>query len=221
MNPDQTALGPYCLQYRIKKKKQKIFCLFVWFDSLHPINNLSVMYGQVVLGWTSTKLGLMCLAQGHNAMTRVRLQPMAPRSWVKHSTTEPLRSRTRRLIRRSKLWLAGKGLTLYLLVSSTDKFYKQFGPRSCPTNCWAWSGYNLFDTQMVFLKGLFWKKSAEDKKGEQFPRGQRVVVHTGSNRILFPPSLFEDRLIRCYHASEWVFVRQWSHLQALSYSEVR
>ena len=33
--------------------------LFVWFDSLPPINNLSVMQGQVILGWTSTKLGLM------------------------------------------------------------------------------------------------------------------------------------------------------------------
>ena len=33
----------------------------------------------------------MCLAQGHNAVTRVRLEP-APRSRVKYSTTEPLRS---------------------------------------------------------------------------------------------------------------------------------
>ena len=32
-------------------------CLFVWFDSLRPINNLSVNQGRVFLGWTSTKLG--------------------------------------------------------------------------------------------------------------------------------------------------------------------
>ena len=32
-------------------------CSFVWFDSLHPINNLSVKQGPVFLGWTSTKLG--------------------------------------------------------------------------------------------------------------------------------------------------------------------
>ena len=32
----------------------------------------------------------MCLAQGHNAATLVRLEPSVPRSWVKHSTTEPL-----------------------------------------------------------------------------------------------------------------------------------
>ena len=37
---------------------------FVWFDSLRPINNLSVKQGRVLLGWTSSKLGLMCLAQG-------------------------------------------------------------------------------------------------------------------------------------------------------------
>ena len=32
----------------------------------------------------------MCLAQGHNAVMLVRLGPAAPRSRVKHSTTEPL-----------------------------------------------------------------------------------------------------------------------------------
>ena len=35
--------------------------LFVWFDSLRPINNLSVINGRVFLGWTSNKLGLMFL----------------------------------------------------------------------------------------------------------------------------------------------------------------
>ena len=34
----------------------------------------------------------MCLAQGHNAVTPVRLEPTALRSRVKHSTTEPLGS---------------------------------------------------------------------------------------------------------------------------------
>ena len=34
-----------------------MYYLFVWFDSLRPINNLSVKKGQVFLGWTSTKLG--------------------------------------------------------------------------------------------------------------------------------------------------------------------
>ena len=55
-----------------------------------PVNNLSVMSGWVFLGLTSTKLGLMCLAQGHNTVTLVKLEPATPRSRVKYSTTEPL-----------------------------------------------------------------------------------------------------------------------------------
>ena len=67
-NSDKFVVGGYsCIKYW--------FCLFVWFDSLHPNNNLSVIKGQVFLGWTSTKLGLMCLAQGHNAVMLVRLDP--------------------------------------------------------------------------------------------------------------------------------------------------
>ena len=64
--------------------------LFVWFDSLRPINNLSVKQGRVFLGWTSTKLYLVyycVLLKDHNAVTLVRLEPAAPRSQVKHSTT--------------------------------------------------------------------------------------------------------------------------------------
>ena len=36
----------------------------------------------------------MCLAQGHNAVTSVRLEPTAPLSRDEHSTTEPLHSVT-------------------------------------------------------------------------------------------------------------------------------
>ena len=59
--------------------------MFVWIDSLRSINNLSVMKGRIFLGWTSTKLG-------HNAVMPVRLEHTDPRSRVKYSTTEPLRS---------------------------------------------------------------------------------------------------------------------------------
>ena len=62
---------------------------FVWFATLHPSQQFSVMSGQVFLGWTSTKQRLMCLAQGHNAVTLVRLEPSTPQSRVKNSTTEP------------------------------------------------------------------------------------------------------------------------------------
>ena len=56
------------------------------------VNNFSVMSRRVFLGWTSTKQGLMCLAQGHKAVMLVMLNPLTSRSWDKHSTTEPLRS---------------------------------------------------------------------------------------------------------------------------------
>ena len=62
----------------------------VWFDSLRPSQKFSVILGWVFLGWTSTKQGLMCLAQEQITVTSVRLELTAPQSQVKHSTTEPL-----------------------------------------------------------------------------------------------------------------------------------
>ena len=44
-----------------------------------PVNNFSVI--------SSTMQGLISLAQGHNAVTPVRLEPATPWSRVKHSTT--------------------------------------------------------------------------------------------------------------------------------------
>ena len=64
--------------------------LFVcWFDMILyvPVNKFSVMSGQFFLGLTSTKQGLMCLAQGHNAVPPVRLELATPQSGVQHSTT--------------------------------------------------------------------------------------------------------------------------------------
>ena len=47
---------------RLSQYVQKVLLLVVvGFDSLRPINNLSVIKGRVFLGWTSTKLGLMFL----------------------------------------------------------------------------------------------------------------------------------------------------------------
>ena len=71
-------------------------------------------------------------------------------------------------------------LNLYLLVSSADNFCKQFGPRSGPTKCPAWSGSNLFHTQMVvpkefFEKVDFEKKQQMRKRHEKFPRGKELI----------------------------------------------
>ena len=62
-----------------------LFCLILYV----PVNSFSVVSGWVFLGWTSTKLGLMCLAQGHNAVIPVRLQPAALWFGVKHSIVLP------------------------------------------------------------------------------------------------------------------------------------
>ena len=48
-----------------------------------------------------------------------------------------------------------KGLTLCLLVSSSDDLCKQFGPRSGPKKCRARSGSKQFDTVTVFQKKNF------------------------------------------------------------------
>ena len=45
------------LRSRYKSFHYMFVCLFVWFDSLRPINNLSVMQGRVFQGCISTKLG--------------------------------------------------------------------------------------------------------------------------------------------------------------------
>ena len=66
---------------------------YVGFDSLRPIKVFFCYVGTGLPGLNeSTKLGSMCLAQGHIAVTPVRLEPAASRSRVKHSTTEPLPS---------------------------------------------------------------------------------------------------------------------------------
>ena len=97
----------------------------------------------------------MCLAQGHNAVTLVSLEPTAPPSGVKHSTTEPPKVQDALL-----LWVVffafGLGLKFVTLValsrfttgasifhltlclvSITDNLCEQFGHRSGPTRCMA------------------------------------------------------------------------------------
>ena len=89
----QTFLNPSSISGDIVYRSKICFkfgsVCFVCFGSLRSINNLSVKKGCVFLGWTSTKLGLMFLLKD---ATPVRLEPAAPRSQVKHSTTEPLHS---------------------------------------------------------------------------------------------------------------------------------
>ena len=81
----------------LQREKYNFICFVCLIDLILyvPVNYFSTksaMLRGVFLGSTSTKLGLMCLAQGHNTVTLVRLEPATLRSRVKHSTTEPLRS---------------------------------------------------------------------------------------------------------------------------------
>ena len=55
----------------------------------------------------------MCLALGQNAVTPARLEPAAPQSQVKHSTTRPLRS----LLLQDKVNLALSGDFCRLLMT--------------------------------------------------------------------------------------------------------
>ena len=87
LEQSDSNIGP-----RLMPSSEKRIC-FVWFDSLPPINNLSVKQGRVFLGWTSTKLGLMCLAQAPQRSYAGEAQTRGLYwSRVKYSTTEPLRS---------------------------------------------------------------------------------------------------------------------------------
>ena len=65
----------------------------------------------------------MCLAQGHNAVTPVKLKPATRLSRVKHSTTDPLGSL---IINITKLWWHLCALTLmFLHITETDEIITQ------------------------------------------------------------------------------------------------
>ena len=69
----------------------------------------------------------MCLAQGHNVVTPMRLKPGGPRSRVKHSTTEPLCSQEQVngfLLNRMYMML---GHEEFIKFVTSFKFYLPFG----------------------------------------------------------------------------------------------
>ena len=60
---------------------------WVWFDSLRPINNLSVIKVRVLLSWTNTKLGLKLLLKDTTQWCRWGSNP---RPHDMESSTQPL-----------------------------------------------------------------------------------------------------------------------------------
>ena len=75
--------------YNLNGVNLSLHLCLIWFFTPQS-TFFSVMSGRVFLGWASTKQGQMCPAQGHNTVRPVRLQPTAPCSRVKNSTTESL-----------------------------------------------------------------------------------------------------------------------------------
>ena len=67
---------------KVINKRMAGFRLFVFylFDLILyvPVNNFIVISGRVFLCCTSTKQGLLCLAQGHKAVMLVRLKSATP-----------------------------------------------------------------------------------------------------------------------------------------------
>ena len=80
-----------CEWYEVSGKITCFFVCLIWFFTSHQQSFRYKM--RVYLRWTSAKLGLTCLAQGHNAVTPVSLEPAPPQSRVKHSTTANYRRR--------------------------------------------------------------------------------------------------------------------------------
>ena len=50
------------------------------FNLYVPVNNFPAMSGRVFLGLTNTKQRIKWLAQGHNTVPPVRIEPAIPRS---------------------------------------------------------------------------------------------------------------------------------------------
>ena len=71
----------------------QIVCLF---DLIIYVPSTIFQLNRDGSSWVEPVLSLdkCVLLKGHSAVTLVRLKPAASRSWVKHSTTEPLRSLT-------------------------------------------------------------------------------------------------------------------------------
>ena len=153
---------------QLSKHTTIVVNLFVWFDFLHPINNLSVIQGCVFLGWTSTKLGLMCLAQGHNAVRPVRLEPSVSSQALYHWAMA-LRidvNEGNSVIRVTYADATSNKVSLvfpckWQHLLSADNVCRQFRPISDQTKRGAGFGSKLFDTLIVFPKKFYEKVNFE------------------------------------------------------------
>ena len=88
-----------------------LFCL-IWFfyvpSTIFQLNRDRSSWVEPVLSWDR-----YVLLKDHNAVTPVRLEPTAPRSRVKHSTTEPLRSLNYSLLIWYAAWLLSEKINWF------------------------------------------------------------------------------------------------------------
>ena len=89
------------------------------------------MSGWVFLGSTGTNQRIKCLAQAHNAVPPVRLEPATPQSRVKHSTTEPLPSSCKVTINMCLHSDLVRIESYFLLPYGVDAYIKGSGAQAC------------------------------------------------------------------------------------------
>ena len=79
------------IQWLLNQRKK--FCLFVLFVLILYVPSTIFQLNSDGSSWVESVLSYdkCVLLKDHNAVTPVRLEPAAPRSRVKHSTSEPLR----------------------------------------------------------------------------------------------------------------------------------
>ena len=80
--------------YKMVRQKGTMHYAFVLLRFNVSVNNFSVMSGRShrFLGLNQYSRELMCLAQGHNTVTLVGIEPRTSRFGVRRSTTRPPRS---------------------------------------------------------------------------------------------------------------------------------
>ena len=68
------SLNPYCAVLQDLVLVYMIVCVFGLIAYV-PFNIFSIMLGWVFMCLTSTKQSIKCLAQGHNSVPQMRLEP--------------------------------------------------------------------------------------------------------------------------------------------------
>ena len=91
-----------------------------------PVNDFSFMSGQVFLCWTSTKQGLMCLAQGHTQCCQWGLNP---HPFSLESSTLPLSHCAPTCL----LWYSGKVYNCRLVSHQNCEYFTL--KLQCSKNC--------------------------------------------------------------------------------------